>query len=126
IPEAVQHASRLLDYYVARNEEGLARELINEISTTAGRSLPARFSLRAGDFLGKQGDIRQARAEDEHLLRNHPEEEGALRALLRPADLSARDGKASDAGAWLDRAARHPACTSEWRAQIERKRQKVG
>ena len=87
----------------------------------------ARKSTRfwAGDFLEKQGDFRQARDEYEQLLRNHPDGDPALRALLRLADMSAREGDSSDARSWLDQAARHPACTSEWRAQIERKRQKV-
>ena len=126
MPEAVQHASRLLDYYVARKEDALARDLIAEISSWADASLPARFSLRAGDFFEKQGDIRQARREYERLLKNHPAEEPTLRALLRLADLSGRDGAAADANSWLDRASGHPACSSEWRAMVERKRKEVG
>jgi membrane associated rhomboid family serine protease len=126
VPEAVQHASRLLDYYVARKEDALARDLIAEISNWADASLPARFSLRAGDFFEKQGDIRQARREYERLLKNHPAEEPTLRALLRLADLSGRDGAAADANSWLDRASGHPACSSEWRAMVERKRKELG
>jgi len=126
VPEAVQHASRLLDYYVARNEDALARDLIAEISNWADASLPARFSLRAGDFFEKQGDIRRARHEYGRLLKNHPAEEPTLRALLRLADLSSRDGAASDANSWLDRASAHSACSSEWRALVERKRKELG
>jgi membrane associated rhomboid family serine protease len=125
VTEAVQHAARLLDYYVARNEDALARDLIAEISNRADASLPARFSLRAGDFFEKQGDIRQARREYERLLENHPAEESTLRALLRLADLSGRDGAASDANSWLDRASGHPACSSEWRALVEKKRKEL-
>ena len=125
VGEAVQHASRLLDYYVARREEELARDLIAEISDWSGAALPARFSLRAGDFFERQEDVVNATREYEKLLRNHPGEEPAVRALLRLAGLAARRGSSADAREFFDRAARHPACSTEWRALVERKRREV-
>src|SRR5260370_37098639 len=89
---------------------------------TIGRAaaLGARCSLAAVFFLEKRAHLRRARRVWKRLLNTPPAEETTLRALLRLADLSGRDGAAADARAWLDRAPGHPACSSEGRTMVGR------
>jgi hypothetical protein len=112
-------ASRLLDAYVQHGDRDLALDLIREIEE--GATPPARFLLRAGDFLARQGDTRGALAAYARLLESHPNDPAGLRALLQSADLRTRDRDFRGARQDLLRAETHPAFGPEWKDVVKAK-----
>ena len=107
-------ATRLLDLYVQHGETQLALDLIREAQEVSPAPLPPRFLLRAGDFLARLGDRAEALAMYERILRSHPSDSAALRALLQSADLRLHDGDTSGAAEDLRLAQDHPAYGPEW------------
>jgi membrane associated rhomboid family serine protease len=114
-------ATRLLDLYAQHGEKELALDLIREVQQAAPSTLPPRFLLRAGDFLARLGDRSEALAMYERILRSHPSDGTALRALLQSADLRLNAGDSSGAAEDLRRAQDHPAYGPEWKELVEAK-----
>jgi membrane associated rhomboid family serine protease len=119
--EIGRQASRLLDAYIAASENDPAAYLIKEAVTAAPQGLSARFLLRAGDFLARRGDGRQALELYDKVVRDFPDDPSVLRALVQSADLAARGGDRFRAQKFLEQAMAHKACGPDWRPVIEQK-----
>jgi membrane associated rhomboid family serine protease len=114
-------ASRLLEAYLQHGENELARELLHDVAGATPGPLPPRFLLRAGDFLGRQGDAPGALAMYERLLESHPGDPAGVRALVQSADLRVRAGDSRGARQDLLRAQSHPAYGPEWKEVVDAK-----
>ena len=112
-------ATRLLDAYIQHGEKQLAHDLVLEVVESAPPPLPPGFSLRAGDFLARQGDSKGALHVYERLFDSHPGEPSGLRALLQSAELRAKMGESRRSKEDLQRARTHPACGPEWKEIID-------
>jgi membrane associated rhomboid family serine protease len=119
--EIGRHASRLLDAYIAAGENDPAAYLVKEAVTAVPEGLSARFLLRAGDFMARRGDARQALELYDRVVRGFPDDPSVLRALVQSADLAARAGDRFRAQKLLEQAMAHKACSPEWRPVIEQK-----
>jgi membrane associated rhomboid family serine protease len=114
-------ATRLLELYLQHGETGLARDLIEEATRLAKEELPARFLLRAGDFLSRQGDADSAFQLYGRLIKAHWADPAALRALFQAADLHRRAGRLEEARQALDQARSHPALSEEWATMLDQR-----
>lgn len=114
------HATRLLDLYLAGNENELATRLIGEVPPQAMDELPLRFLQRAASFLDRQGEEQWAARFHRRIVEKHPETTAALRSLVRLAEIARREGDAKAGREALLRAREHPECSGEWRAIVER------
>src|SRR5262249_41895837 len=119
--EIAAQATRLLDLYVQKGEADLARGLIEESLQVAPSDLPARFLLRAGDFLARNGDAAFALDLYRRLADAHPADPAALRALFQSAELFRRSGRFEEARQALGRARSHGGLSAEWAALLEEK-----
>lgn len=115
-----RHAAWLLEAYTRAGDDGLALALVRE-TTEAAPSLPARFLLRAADVLAREKESARAIALYDRVASAHPNDPAALRALLQAALLRARSGAPERARQDLESARRHPSCTGDWVAAVERK-----
>jgi membrane associated rhomboid family serine protease len=119
--EIAREASKLLEAYLACGQDDLAAHLIREAAVAAPSALPPRFLLRAGDFLARRGDGRQALEMYDRLIHGFPEDPSVPRALLQSADLIARGGDSFRARQLLEQAKNHKTCGPEWRPVIEQR-----
>lgn len=119
-------ATRLLELYVHQGERDLARNLIEEASGNAFEELPAKFHLRAGSFLEKEGRARAAVRFYKRLAERYPDDPAVLRSLLRTADILADAGDATGARDALRRVLAHPACGDVWRTEVVKRRERLG
>jgi len=119
--EIGRQAARLLDAYLAAGENDPAAYLVKEAVTAVPTGLSARFLLRAGDFLARRGDGRQALELYDKVVQGFPDDPSVLRALVQSADVAARGGDRFRARKFLEQAQAHKACGPEWRPMIEQK-----
>jgi membrane associated rhomboid family serine protease len=119
--EIGRHASRLLDACLAAGENDAAAHLVKEVMTAVPQGLSARFLLRAGEFMARRGDARQALELYDRVIEGFPDDPSVLRALVQSADLAARAGDRVRARKLLEQATAHRACGPEWRPVIEQK-----
>jgi hypothetical protein len=121
VEEIARHATRLLDLYLDSREDGLARQLIAEASESAGAALPARFLLRAADFLARHDEAREAAGFYQSLWDRFPSDPACLRAYLQAAELARRNRDLENCRRLLERGLQHPACGADWKPAFERK-----
>lgn len=115
-----REAARLLDLYVARGETELATQLISEASSQGLDALPLRFHQRAASLLEKQGQDLWAARFYREIADHHAGSPGGLRALVRLAEISKKEGDLPAAREALRRAREHPEYSGEWREIVER------
>jgi membrane associated rhomboid family serine protease len=115
------HATRLLDSYIDSGEKDLARQLIGEAAETAGAALPARFLLRAADFLARNDEPREAAGFYMSIWDRFPSDPTCLRAFLQAAELARRNRDLRGCRRLLERGLQHPACGTEWKPVFDRK-----
>lgn len=120
-PEVAAHATRLLDLYLEKGEDELARGVIHHASTEALDALPLRFHLRAASFLERSGEKLRAVKFYDWAASRYPADPAALRALLKVAEILAGIGDAAGARRALQRAETHPECAGEWKETVARK-----
>jgi len=116
-----RRATRLLEIYVQNGETDLARALIEEVRERAPDPAPAKFSLRAAGFLEKQGEVPSALRLYESVARQHPNDQAALRALMRIAEIRQAAKDLAGAREALTRALAHTGCVNEWQNTALRK-----
>jgi membrane associated rhomboid family serine protease len=119
--EIGREASRLLDAYLAAGEDDPAAYIIKEVVTAVPNGLPTRFLLRAGDFMARRGDARQALELYDKVVDGFPDDPSVVRALVQSAEVAARGGDRFHAQKFLEQAKAHKACSPEWRPIIELK-----
>jgi membrane associated rhomboid family serine protease len=120
LPEAGQHAARLLEVYVRRNEHELATDLVNDVCRSDGEGIPARFYLTAGGLLERADDVTLALHVYQTAVARHPADPAAFRALFRQGEILKRIGETADARRAFTNAARHPACQDGLRQAVEK------
>jgi membrane associated rhomboid family serine protease len=118
--EAGQHAARLLDAYVRRNEHELATDLVNDVCRSEGDGVPARFYLAAGGLLERTDDVTLALQVYRTAVERHPTDPGAFRALFRQGEILKKLGETADARRAFTNAARHPACQGGLKQAVEK------
>lgn len=120
-PELAAQATRLLELYIDKGEDELAKGVIHQASSESMDSLPLRFHLRAASFLEKRGEKLRAIKFYDWIANRHAADLAALRALLRTAEILAGSGDTAGARQALRRAEAHPECAGEWKAAVARK-----
>ena len=120
-PEIGRHAARLLDALIGAGENDQAAYLIKEAVTAVPTGLSARFLMRAGDFLARRGDGRQALELYDRVVEGFPDDPTVLRALIQSAEVAGRAGDRFRAQKFLEQARNHKACSPEWRPVIEQR-----
>jgi len=101
----------------AGDAEALA--FVDEVRERVVPLHPPRLWL-AGASLLERHDPEGALAMYQELVDDDPEAPAALRALMRRGDVLRRRGQTRDARSVLQRALRHPTCTSAFKEAIER------
>lgn len=112
-------ATRLLELYLVKNEETLAKELVHSVWDRDREAAPVRFLVSGGGFLEKLGDARSALEFYKLAAKKEPADPASLRALLKSAELLSASGDRPGARAALAQALNHPACVDGWRTRIE-------
>ena len=119
VAEAGECATRLLDYYAKTGEMELATELLRETSSMKSAIFPEKFYVRAASILERAGDKEWAIDMYDELILRYPDGAGAIRALMQSAKLYRQAGRTDQARLLLRQAEAHPACTQEWKKNLE-------
>lgn len=118
--EAASAATRLVERYVATEENDLAVALVDEVREALLAELPARFFLAAATARERSGDAEGAYSELEALAATRPGDPAAVRAAMRMAALARGSGREDDALDLLAWAKAHPACEAGYREAASR------
>lgn len=116
---ASRQSMRLLDEYVRRQEEDLARGLIDEISRDWDEQADARFFARAAACADRWGDARLAMDLRSKAATRDAEGTIAIPALIRIAKDLRSKGDVYGARSALEKALGRPAMTESWKSTID-------
>jgi hypothetical protein len=123
--EAGRAGERILAIAQRLRQDDLAAEIARD-PRLADLDLPTRFHLSVAAYLEKAGDGRAALERYGLVVARAPADPGALRALMRRAEILKRGGDRKGAREALLRAQGHPACSDPWPALIEKGLRELG
>jgi hypothetical protein len=110
-------ATRLLETLVRMNEREMVVDLLREVHGLA-LPMPEKYYSRAAAYLDRIGEREWALQYCTHIVEEHPQSAGAMKALLQSAKLYRQANRTDLARIALQKAKTHPSATAEWQQTI--------
>lgn len=116
--EVARVSGRLLELLARAREPALARQILEDERWLP--LAPLRLTLAAAQFAEKEGDGRRALFLYEEVVRRHPADPSAVRALVRRGEILLKSGDRRAARQAFEAARSHAAFGPLWASPVER------